>query len=416
MGTLFSTSGPGGPRSDQPEITWPLPSPTTGSEMTDEQRQAEVVKAKIAEAFLDGPPGQMGRARSDWSSGRSARPAAPVIVPRLQASSSDKQESGSNPSTIGVEHQRNHLNGEGASSRPVDINSTSSGRSNKALRAVASASTIRIAEPISDTFEADIFGSSPDRTSPSLRERRRESTRIVARSARLPGKSVAPPPKAPLPAIPDANADAGQDRRAPARSRSNSTSSEHGQARRQAMFMPDETYTANDIEELQSSESSSASDNSNGPGSGRQARSAAEIMSALQARTSGTSLPGTPSKEPLRPTPFQSHSSWSRGSAGRLCDLPEEGEELESASPGTKTRAYTDDDMMSPAFSTGNRDSTDSWDVNITTPEGDLSFESQDARQFDVGLGMSPSSLERDLFFRAPAAKRDSAALCSGWK
>jgi hypothetical protein len=422
------------------EISWPLPSPTTGGKMTSEQQQAEMVKAKIAETFLQGAPGRerkvstVGSApgiRSRADAGEApVRPPRPVLYttfPRGHGSDSGRPDSNRVSSMMKVEHKDDI---DVRENTPVKATGDSKSRpssgssSNRVLRSVASASAIRIDQPavVGDTFEADIFGTSPEKSDRSMFDLGRESQRSDTRSIRIMSKNTttttAPPPMVPLPALPDVGEMDPVDRAPPPRSRSNSSSSTQSLAKRQAVFMSDETdyvHPENEVEELQSSDSSSVSDNSSG--SGRRGRSAEEIMSALQARTSGIALPGTPAKDPLRPAPpSQKHSSWSRASAGRLCDLPEEGEEIEDGSPRSQARGYMmEDNMISPALSThGNRYSTDSYDLKITTPEGDISFQSEYRRDFDAELGTG--HLEQKLFFRAPAAKRDSAAIRSSWK
>lgn len=421
------------------EISWPLPSPTTAGKMTSEQEQAEVVKAKIAEAFLEGVPGRERKVSAlgdaPWAASRSMpvrppRPGLPATSAGGHRSEPGRTSSSQVSGTIKMEHKDDiDVRGNIMAKATVEPNSrpSSGSSSNRVLRSVASASAIRIDQPavVSDTFEADIFGSSPEKQE-LMFEKRRESQRSDTRSIRTTSKNLAtstsPPPMAPLPALPDVSEMESIDRIPLPRSRSNSTSSTQSLAKRQAVFMsdePDYVHTENEVEELVASESSSVSDNSSG--SGRRGRSAEEIMSALQARTSAIALPGTPAKDPLRPAPpSQKHSSWSRASAGRLCDLPEEGEEAEDGSPRSQARAYNlEDSMTSPALSThGNRYSTDSYDLKITTPEGDISFQTEYRRDFDaeLGSGLAQSHLEQELFFRAPAAKRDSAAMRSNWK
>jgi hypothetical protein len=127
----------------------------------------------------------------------------------------------------------------------------------------------------------------------------------------------------------------------------------------------------------------------------------------------------SPESSKLLPVPQHKHSSWSRSVGGRLCDLPEEGEESDDGSPRVQTRNPSlEDEMTSPALSgPGYRYSTDSYDLKITTPEGDSSFQSEYRESFDaaLGTGFSGLDLEKDLFFKAPPARRESAALNSSW-
>ena len=421
---------------DEAEISWPLPSPTTGGRMTSDQQQAEMVKAKIAEAFLEGAPGHRERKVSTLGSTASnmvpTRPPRPFMPGTVPGGQEDRHEDKRLAGLTDVHHMdakddinvRDSASSKGSSICKTSSRPTSGSSSTVALRKVASASTIRIDQPaiVTDTFEADIFGTSPERASVSIFDLKRDSKRFDVRSVRpanMNTTSSAPPPRMPLPAIPDNDT---ADKLALARSRSNSASSTQSQAKRQAVFVSDETaftHIDNDIEELQSSESSSVSDDS--IDAGRRPRSAEEIMSALQARTSGIALPGTSAKEPPRPALLPpKHSSWSRASAGRLCDLPEEGEEVEDSSPRSQKRAYhLEDTTASPALSTsGNRYSTDSYDLKITTPEGDMMFQSEYRRDFDVelGTGLTQSHLEQELFFRAPGAKRDIDAIQTSCK
>ena len=365
---------------DEVEITWPIRDPLGSfAPNTADQHSAEVVKAKMAEALVDG-----------------IRAKIPVR-PRRPA--------GSPLHALGLEDE---LTKEEISSTPK--------------------ATIKIQRQppvISDTFEADIFGTSPDRS--PVEDRRgsggsmqfdRSSRRGSVKSL---GMSVPPPPSAPLPAIPS---DAPGDTSPPlARSRSNSSSSSAADhAKRQAVFLaatadPAEILCGSgEIEELQTRNPDDLSGSSFG------LKSVDDAMAVLQGRLPGTPMSNGISEPGKMPPTSHKHSSWSRASASRLCDLIEEGEGEES--DGDSGQAHgkrslgLDDDMTSPALSAnGQRYSTDSYDLKITTPEGHGSFHAEYAKKFDVGLGggLDELDLEKELFFKAPAAaaKRDSHVLSS---
>jgi hypothetical protein len=80
--TTFGNTQKKRPETVEAEISWPLPSPTTAGKMTGEQEQAEIVKAKIAEAFLEGVPGRERKVSAlgdaPWAASRSM----PVRPPR----------------------------------------------------------------------------------------------------------------------------------------------------------------------------------------------------------------------------------------------------------------------------------------------------------------------------------------------
>jgi hypothetical protein len=278
---------------------------------------------------------------------------------------------------------------------------------------------------ISDTFEADMFGTSPDQSSGLGIV----NTLPVRSSSKILG--TAPPPSAPLPSIPSATEEEedgmGSFTAVKPRPRSDSNSSLSLERRRAVFLASSEEGVVGSSGFLAGDEESGSSTGTSGQlvvgtGTGRRIRSVDDAMTALSARKSsltGSAVTSDPPGVSVSAPTYRSHSSWSRSSAGgtRLSDLLEEGEEMEDTVPHRMSSTGTlAEDVASPALSSGgDRYSVDSHEMTLATPQGEYNFQTEFSNrkmQFDGNV----ETMADELFFKSPqAARRDSSVLQPGW-